>query len=170
MKHERKKMRLNNYNYSKNGYYFVTICIKDKQEYFGEIEDNLMKLNDYGKIAKKYWIEIPKHFKNIQLHDFVIMPDHIHGIIEIYDHYNNCINNELLSINEYLINNSKLLPKIISQYKSSVSRCIKKQYNDYNFLWQRSYYDVIIHSETKFEIIRKYIIENPLKWSDKQYL
>ncbi|MCF7795974.1 transposase [Patescibacteria group bacterium] len=162
MKHDRKKLRLNHYNYSNNGYYFITICTNNKQKYFGEIKNDLMILNNYGKIANKYWNEIPKHFNNIQLHEYIIMPNHIHGIIEIFDQ-NNIYNNE------YKNNKIYLLSQIIKSYKEICSKIIHKQYNDYNFMWQKSYYDVIIRNETKFEIIRKYIIENPLKWNDDKY-
>ena len=76
-------MRLKYWNYSENGYYFVTICAKNKIEYFGKIKNGKMILNEYGKIAKKYWIEIPKHFLDVKIDEFVIMPNHIHGIIII---------------------------------------------------------------------------------------
>ena len=154
MKHDRKKLRLKYYNYSKNGYYFVTICVKDNIKCFGEIKNGSIILNDYGKIAHKYWIEITKHFNNIQLHDFVIMPNHIHAIIEIFDE--KCVKN----------NKIYLLSQIIKSYKGICIKTIRKQHNDYDFMWQKSYYDVIIRNEKKFESIRKYIIENPSKWNN----
>ena len=63
--------------------YFVTICTQNKKCYFGEIENNKMILNDFGKIADKLWQEIPNHNENVRLDEFIIMPNHIHGIIEI---------------------------------------------------------------------------------------
>ena len=80
---ERKLLRLKNWNYSSPGYYFVTICLKNHEFLFGEIKNYQMYLNEYGEIANQYWQEIPKHFLNIQLDEFVIMPDHIHGILKI---------------------------------------------------------------------------------------
>lgn len=73
--------RLQTWDYSGNGYYFITLCTKDKQNYFGEIADGKMKLNEIGKIAYKYWLEIPLHFNNAKIDEFVVMPNHIHGII-----------------------------------------------------------------------------------------
>jgi REP element-mobilizing transposase RayT len=76
-------IRLKNYDYSQNGCYFVTICTKDKQKYFGNIENEKMVLNEIGEIVEKFWLEIPKHFPSVVLDEFVIMPNHVHGIIII---------------------------------------------------------------------------------------
>lgn len=79
----RKSYRLKNYNYSSNGYYFITICLKNRTNYFGKIKNEKMILNKLGEIVKKYWMEIPKHFKHVYLDEFIIMPDHMHGILII---------------------------------------------------------------------------------------
>ena len=80
---ERKSNRLRNYNYSQNGYYFVTICTKERKEFFGRVEEEKMNLNHYGEIVNQCWYELPKHYLNYSLDSFVIMPNHIHGIIVI---------------------------------------------------------------------------------------
>lgn len=80
---ERKHSRLQNYDYSQDGFFFATICVKNKQEYFGNIENNKMILNQCGQIAQKCWLEIPKHFPHAILDEFIIMPDHVHGIVQI---------------------------------------------------------------------------------------
>lgn len=81
--HKRRSVRLKNYDYSQEGLYFVTICCQDKEHFFGKIENGKMILNPIGKIVKQCWEEIPKHFPNVALHSFVIMPNHFQGIIEI---------------------------------------------------------------------------------------
>lgn len=81
--HNRRSIRLKGYDYSQEGWYFLTICTHNKQHLFGEIENYKMILNDVGKIVNTCWLEIPEHFPNVTLHEFVIMPNHIHGIIEI---------------------------------------------------------------------------------------
>jgi putative transposase len=73
--------RLQTWDYSWDGYYFITICTQDREKYFGKISDGKMMLNDWGEIAKKYWMEIPAHFENTKIDEFVVMPNHIHGII-----------------------------------------------------------------------------------------
>jgi len=76
-------IRLQNYDYSGDGYYFVTICTKNREHFFGNVVNKEMVLNGLGQIAVQYWLEIPKHFPNVILDEFVIMPNHIHGIIII---------------------------------------------------------------------------------------
>ncbi|MDO8741754.1 MAG: hypothetical protein Q7J11_01250, partial [Candidatus Roizmanbacteria bacterium] len=75
--------RLSNWDYSSNGYYFITICTKERKHYFGKIINNKINLTEIGRITKKYWREIPKHFPFIELDEFAIMPNHVHGIIII---------------------------------------------------------------------------------------
>lgn len=76
-------IRLKNYDYSSNGYYFITICTKNRVHYFGKIIDQKMELSEIGKIAHKCWLEIPNHFPFVVLDESIIMPDHIHGIVVI---------------------------------------------------------------------------------------
>ena len=82
-KYSVKSARLENYDYSQNGMYFVTICTKDREELFGEVVNEKMILNDVGKIANQFLQEIPKHFPFVNLDEFVVMPNHVHGILEI---------------------------------------------------------------------------------------
>lgn len=80
---EGKLTRLKGYNYSQSGYYFVTICTKDRGEWFGSIEQEGMNLSRYGKIARDFWAGIPAHFENVGIDEFSVMPNHIHGILII---------------------------------------------------------------------------------------
>ena len=82
-KYRIESIRLPGHDYSSPGAYFITICTHNRQYLFGEIVNNEMILNEYGEIANKYWYEIPKHYTNTQLDEYVIMPNHIHGIIFI---------------------------------------------------------------------------------------
>ena len=81
--HHRRSIRLKGYDYAKEGLYFITICCFENKHLFGKIVDGVMVLNEAGKVAEKCWLEIPAHFKNVVLHAFVIMPNHVHGILEI---------------------------------------------------------------------------------------
>jgi hypothetical protein len=82
-KHHRRSIRLKGYDYSQAGLYFITICCQDRACLFGEITNGKMALNDVGIIAANYWLEIPGHFPHAELHEYIIMPNHVHGIIEI---------------------------------------------------------------------------------------
>ena len=84
-KHHRKSIRLAGYDYSQAGLYFVTICCKGKICRFGHVENGTMVLNEYGQIAHDEWVKTAQIRPNVQLHEFVVMPNHIHGIIQLLD-------------------------------------------------------------------------------------
>jgi len=81
--HNRQSIRLKGYDYTQEGLYYITICVKDRKCFFGNIENGKMKLNALGTVADKYWMEIPNHFPQFRLHEHIVMPNHVHGIIEI---------------------------------------------------------------------------------------
>jgi len=82
-KRERVKLRLSDYDYAQKGLYFVTICTHRKKCLFGDINDNVMQLNDAGRMVEYQWHDLENRYKNIKLHEYVVMPNHLHGIIEI---------------------------------------------------------------------------------------
>ena len=82
-KYRIKTTRLKNYDYAQDGFYFVTICTKDRELIFGDVKKNKMILNNIGQLAEKYWLEIPMHFNNTRLDEFIVMPNHLHGILVI---------------------------------------------------------------------------------------
>ena len=81
--HHRRSIRLKGYDYSQAGAYFVTMCTQHRECLFGEIVDGKMRLNEYGQIVQQCWMEIPQHYQNVQLDEYVVMPNHVHGIIII---------------------------------------------------------------------------------------
>ena len=80
-KHRRRSIRLKDYDYSQSGAYFITICTHNKEILFGEILDGEMQLNEWGNVVEDCWDEVPRHFKNVELDAFIVMPNHVHGII-----------------------------------------------------------------------------------------
>ncbi len=166
----RKSNRLRDYDYSTSGYYYVTICTKDREEFFGAISNEYMILNKYGGIAKNKLKEIPKHYENIDIDLFIIMPNHIHGIIVINDNNYANVGTEQCSVptKENRISSRKnygLLSKTVKSFKDAVTKDIKLLSGKDVKLWQRSFYDHIIRSEESLDEIRRYINENPLKWA-----
>ncbi len=159
---ERKLNRLKEYDYSKCGYYFVTICIRKGVEYFGKIDNEKMVLNHYGKIVEDYWKEIPIYYNNVEIDAFVIMPSHIHGIIIINNE--NDRRTEHCSVPTNTEPGFGLLSKVIKSFKNAVTKKIRQELSDNNFQWQRSFYDHVIRNEESLYEIKKYIINNPLKW------
>ncbi|NOR45224.1 MAG: hypothetical protein GQ534_06510 [Candidatus Delongbacteria bacterium] len=110
---ERKKIRLNGYNYNKLGYYFVTICTQDKATSFGKIKNNEMIFSKVGNIANELWKTIPDHFMNAKLDKYIIMPNHIHGIIIIN---NDSVGDADLRPYGKYCTNKPLYPEIIQRY------------------------------------------------------
>jgi REP element-mobilizing transposase RayT len=167
MRH-RKPNRLKNYDYSDSGWYFITICTKDRQEYFGDIIGNKIILNNYGISAKHCWFKIPKHFPNVELDEFQIMPNHVHGIIIICN-INSVGNKNFCSLQNKNIpwqtKLSKSLSSIIRGFKIGVTEYCHNN-NLKIFAWQKSFYDHIIRNEYSLFRIRKYIKDNPTNWNE----
>ena len=157
-------MRLSGWNYA-NGQYFVTICTHDRVPWFGHIQNKFMCLSDIGSIAHQYWHDIPHHFPHVTLDAYIVMPDHIHGIIMIDQRaYKGHI------INGYTRNphhqpewRSGSLGSIMNQFKRACTKRIRDIGCD-DFAWQTRFHDQIIHDQRALETIRRYIINNPSKW------
>jgi len=166
----RQSLRLKNYDYSQPGSYFITICTQNRIHRFGEIDNGKMELNEYGKIVKKQWYAIPQQFTNIGIDEFVVMPDHIHGIITIDGISNNRTTARVART--YPMGNmvSPTVGDVVGAFKSlSVHFCLQWiEKNDSSIrlgkLWQRNYWEHIIRNKAALNRIRKYIRNNPVKW------
>ena len=167
----RKLNRKKYFDYSSSGYYFVTICTKGRLTYFGYIDNNKMILNGIGQIIEKYWLEIPKHFSDISIDEYAVMPNHVHGIVIINDEDNNVGNRHACSLQSSsegtTINRIKRqhqkLPVVIGSFKAAATKYIRHNL-DISFSWQKSYFDRIIRNEIELNKIRQYIVDNPLNW------
>jgi len=166
-----KSSRLQGYDYSQNGMYFVTICTKDREHFFGEVKNETMNLSDVGKIANQFWQEIPKHFPFVNLDEFIVMPNHMHGIIEICNESNACRDEALprLYSGRYpkmseISPKPKSLSVIIGSFKSVVSKISNKKSSNIYFYWQSRFYDHIIRNDESLNKIREYIAINPKMW------
>ncbi|HAT73660.1 MAG: CRISPR-associated integrase [Candidatus Moranbacteria bacterium GW2011_GWF2_36_839] len=156
----RKSNRLENFDYSQNGMYFVTICTKGREELFGEIIDGKIILNELGIIVLKNLQEIPNYFENIFLDRYIIMPNHLHLIVEINKSIVGAVHEPPLQKRRNM-----LIPKIIGKFKMLSAKEINiLTKNSGNPLWQRNYYDHIIRNEISLNKIREYILTNPGRW------
>ncbi len=164
-KYRIESLRAQWWNYSNNGAYFITICTENRAHYFGEIKDGKMILSETGKIAQKCWDEIPEHFPFVELGAFVVMPDHVHGIIIIdkREETQNFVSPQ--SKNNQFGPQSKNLASIIRGFKIGVTK-FSKAFNP-DFKWQAKYHDIIIRDQNAFENISKYIENNPKNWKNK---
>jgi putative transposase len=168
-KHHRRSTRLKVYDYSQTGAYFVTICTKDRECLFGDIVDGEMRLNEYGTIVANRWDAIPNYIANVERDEFVVMPNHIHGIIVIRSDCVGAIHE--LPLRDETPNETRkyrrqmLLPKIIGRFKMNTAKIINQIRNRPGYpIWQRNYYEHVIRNDDDLNRIRQYIIENPMKW------
>jgi len=174
-KYHRRSIRLKEYDYSSPGEYFVTICAFQRKCIFGNIINESVHLSHAGEIIKRYWEGIPKHYENVALDEFIVMPNHIHGIIVLTEPVGANSNppnkiNLVGAIHESPLQTIRQrrnmkLSKIIGRFKMTSSKEINLMCQTQGIpVWQRNYYEHIIRDEKDFENTRDYIIHNPLKW------
>ena len=167
-KYRNESFRLNGHDYSSVGKYFVTICTHNMISYFGNILCGTVILSESGQIANRFWYELPKHFSFISLDEFVIMPNHIHGIVIIEStavlgtlHATSVLRSMQSEFLSTISPKPGSLATVIRSYKSAVSKNL--HLIDPDFSWQPRYYDHIIHSDRELDRIRNYIINNPIR-------
>ncbi|MGD2034367.1 MAG: hypothetical protein PVF73_04880 [Bacteroidales bacterium] len=164
---ERKIIRLKNYDYTTPNLYFITICTMGMEPYFGRVLNKKMVYSAIGEKAIQNWLKIPGLFNKIKLYDFIVMPNHVHGILEIRrSPYSN--QNSKSASNKFGAQPKGSLPVIIGQYKSSITRWCNRNRFSY-FAWQPRFYDRIIRNRHEFYRIRQYILKNPAKWTEDEY-
>jgi putative transposase len=171
--HHRRSIRLKRHDYAQAGEYYVTLCVKNRECLLGEIFQDQVKLSPIGEIAKACWKEIPQHFSNAGLDEFVIMPNHIHGILSLKEHAHDLVGVEYIQPqrggprqkrNEYQHVIPKSVGSIVRSFKGAVTRkCRQKELA--GFRWQSGFYEHVIRNAKDLERIRRYILENPVNWN-----
>lgn len=158
--------RLQSWNYANEGFYFITICTKDRICYFGNITESVFNPSEIGDIAKIEWFKTIglRPDMNIELAEFVVMPNHVHGIVIIgRNEFNRLNDNQFKS--EFK-SPAKDLASIIRGFKIAVTTHARK--NNIEFDWQTRFHEHIIRSDEDYLKIANYIINNPSKWHDDQ--
>lgn len=155
----RRPLRLRGYDYTRPGAYFVTICTHRRVCLFGRIVDGAIHPNAFGAIVDACWRTLPEHYPHVGLDAFVVMPNHVHGILVLaHDVVNSRSTRALPSRHG--------LPEIVRAFKTFSSRRINEQrYGRGVPVWQRGYYEHIIRNETSLREIESYIETNPLRWN-----
>ena len=186
--------RLQSWDYSNNGAYFITICTQNRNHFFGKIQNQEMHLSEIGKLAEKYWLEIPEYFPFVEVGSFVVMPNHFHGILiinklnidsTVETRFIASVNNDgvddqnktrlIVSLpgkmGGFSADNNPMLTdsisKIIRWYKGRCSFECRKL--DPNFGWQSRFHDHIIRNANAFVNIQNYIANNPAKWKEDTF-
>ncbi|QOR34761.1 transposase [Clostridium sp. 'deep sea'] len=166
---KRKKNRLNNYNYNRNGYYFITICAKNHQCIFSNVTDNNLILNKYGMIVAKHINRIDKLSNSVKIVKYIIMPNHIHMILALCRESIVCV--------PQVDSTKSQISKIIQSFKSAITKEIWAYYQSNTLkqngmhknsalhtIWQKSFHDHIILNEKQYQKIWNYIDTNQQKW------
>lgn len=174
--HNRRSIRLKNYDYSSAGLYFITLCTIDRKNIFGEIKQGEMHLNTLGEIATEEWEKTSEIRKNTSLGEFIVMPNHFHAIISI-DYK---INDKGIENIGKFHSPSQTIGAIIRGFKGATTKRINNLIRDSDStgelqfastlgegsIWQRNYYEHIIRTEKAYNNISTYIINNPQKWDN----
>jgi REP element-mobilizing transposase RayT len=171
-KYKTKSLRLQNFDYSSDGAYFITICTGQTVQYFGGIEQSMMNLSSLGIIANILWYEIKSHARHCKLGEFVVMPNHIHGILILGDHDAAPVETrhalspqqqQPIVPNRFQNQGKNTISAIVGGYKSAVTKHASRL--GFDFQWQRNYWEHIIRNDDEYSCIAQYILENPQKWA-----
>lgn len=194
--HHRKSIRLKGYDYSQAGLYFITICVQDRECLFGDVVNGEMMLNDAGRMVENEWLKLPQRFTNIELHEYEVMPNHFHAIMEIVgatlvvaqndmgqpENQNGQPKNQNGQSENQNGQPQGIAPKkpktvgdmmgafqsiVTVQYIRGVKQHGWKSFN--GKLWQRNYWEHIIRNEQSYQRISEYIINNPKKWDNDKF-
>jgi putative transposase len=158
-KHHRRSIRLKGYDYKQVGAYFVTVVARNRACLFADIVNGETRLNGAGRVMQSAWDDLPNHYPGVACDAFVVMPNHIHGIIVVMD--------TIVGAGLKPAPTRHGLPEIIRGFKTFSARRI----NDLRStpgtpIWQRNYYEHIIRNEEELTRIREYVANNPLQWED----
>lgn len=158
--HQRRSIRLKGYDYSKGGAYFVTICTYERECLFGEVVDGEMQVNDMGKVVLRCWNDIPAHFPHVALDEYVVMPNHVHGILFMRD----CPTVGAKNFSPLPHGTTKTIGSVLRGFKIGVTKELRQHCDIYS-VWQRNYYERVIRDDRELAATREYIANNPAQWA-----
>ncbi len=183
-RHHRRSVRLADYDYSQPGAYFVTMVTQGRACLFGDVVNGEMQLSDMGRIAGECWRAVPEHFPNVELGTFVVMPNHVHGIIVLHDRADaeasarrgtiyrapTATDDAPTAIDDAPAERFQKpvpgsIPTIVRTYKAAVAREIVQQHGGVPIIWQRNYYEHIIRDDEEHNRIHFYIESNVDNWT-----
>jgi REP element-mobilizing transposase RayT len=171
-KNRRRSIRLKDYDYAQPGGYFITIVTYHRDLLFGEMVNGEMKLNGYGRVADECWSAIPNHFSSVELGAYVVMPNHVHGIVMINDGADADASARSRGTIYRAPTTEQFgkpiggsIPTIIRTYKAAVTRRIGREFNATG-IWQRNYYEHVIRDPEEWNRIHRYIESNPSLWAE----
>jgi len=163
-----KSLRMPYRDYASAGLYFVTICTYDRRPSLAKIEDGKVHLTSVGEITRECWLQIPAHHPKANLHAFVVMPNHVHGLLELttpgVPSRPDIVQREF---GPHSVPSSSLAA-VVRSFKSSVTRLSRMRLGAIGEFWERNYFERVVRDGKEFEEVTRYILENPLKWKLEQ--
>jgi putative transposase len=145
----RRAPRLSGFDYSAEGAYFLTICAHRRQQVFARCEDDELRITSAGRVLERCWAEIPNHFPSVEVDVFVVMPNHVHGVLCLVG-----------------VDRVATLPVVVGSLKSAAAGEINALRGTPGArVWQRGYHERIVRDEDELEAIRRYVLDNPAAWS-----
>ncbi len=169
--HRRRSIRLRGYDYAQAGFYFVTICVRDRECMFGETVDNDVRLSKYGTLVAQAWEDLPNHYPHIELDRFVVMPNHFHGIVVLtpvgvgLESAHSDVRSTVRAGLKPAPTKRHGLPEIVRGFKTFSARRINEiRQTPGTSVWQRNYYEHVIRDESDYNRIAEYIANNPQRW------
>ncbi len=177
--HHRRSIRLRDYDYSQAGAYFITLCTQQRECLFGMVDGEVVRLNESGRMVQDAWNALPTHYSCVDLDSFVVMPNHIHGIVILNDVGARFTSKRFLCPvgiapitnpaegNQGAMNRAPTIGEIIRAFKARCTRGINQLRGTQGVsIWQRNYYEHIIRNESSLQEIREYISNNPAQWAN----
>jgi putative transposase len=164
---KRRSIRLRSFDYSHPGSYFVTILSHNARHIFGELILGQMKLSAIGKIVLDCWLDVPNHLPGIELNEYIIMPNHVHGIIRIPARARHAapLQRHVKTVEAFGSPRVASIPTIVRSFKSAVSLLTRKVLGQpAALIWQRNYFERVLRDEREFHKVRRYIAQNPARW------
>ena len=157
--HDRRSLRLKGFDYAQARAYFITVCTQNRESAFGCVDDGDMRLNDAGRMVRSVWEGLPDRFPGMELDDFVVMPNHVHGIAVFVGA------GLALPEENGAASSAPTLGDVVRAFKSLSAIHVNRLLRRSGPLWQRNYYEHVIRNERELDRIREYIATNPLKWA-----
>ena len=165
-RHHRRSIRLKGYDYAQAGAYFITVVTYDRECLFGDVVENEMRLSDYGSIVQDEWTKSAVLRPRVMLDAFVVMPNHVHGIIALADDDGRGTLQRAPTFERFGKPTSDSIPTILRLFKSATTKRINEMRETPGMpVWQRNYYEHIVRNESSLDRIRQYIFDNPARWA-----
>ncbi len=161
----RRSIRLRHYDYCQSGYYFLTLCTDQRRNLFGGVVDGVIRLSPMGELAATCWQALPKHFADMHIDAFVVMPNHLHGIVQLVSEVHGS------RVECFATPRRGSLATLVRSYTSAVTRQARLHAGDNSLMiWHRNYWERVIRDEAELLDTRRYIENNPRQWQlDRLY-